>query len=145
MTCKRDYLPVAIFEGNNLEALCFKIAQAIRESKVRFSAIAFQGMSGAMVAPMVASLLRKKLILVRKKGVLGSHSPYTVEGYLESKTYIILDDFTESGETCRNIMESVKNCNAEEKSKPQCRGIFVYEPRSNCYTEVEGVKVRRIV
>jgi len=88
------------------------IEDAVRDSKialegVEFDTIAFRGMSGALVAPIVARDLKKEIILVRKeKG--DNHSGYTVEGHIGAKKYVILDDFISSGATVREIIKEVQ-------------------------------------
>jgi len=71
-----------------------------------FDSIAFRSMSGALLAPPVAAILGKSLIMVRKEE--NSHSSHKVEGDIFAKTYIIVDDFTSSGKTARTIVEEIK-------------------------------------
>jgi orotate phosphoribosyltransferase len=89
----------------------------------RFEAIAFRGMSGALIAPMVAEAMNKQLILVRKGE--SSHSDHEVEGYriaLDTH-YIILDDLISSGETVKVIVEKIH----EHAPSLKCVGSFEYE------------------
>src|SRR6185437_651522 len=77
------------------------MSDGIRHSGVEdFDAIAFTGLSGALVAPIVADLLGKELIAVRKEKT--NHSSNQIEGYIAGKTYIILDDCRSSGKTIRS-------------------------------------------
>lgn len=71
-----------------------------------FDAIAFRGMSGALIAPVVASRLKKSLIMVRKPND-DSHSTHKVEGDSAARRYIILDDFCCNGDTQRAIREAI--------------------------------------
>lgn len=71
-----------------------------------FDTLAFRGMSGAFIGPALAAKLKKEMILVRKND--GSHSPYVTEGYKAASRYIIVDDFIDSGETKRRIIEAVQ-------------------------------------
>lgn len=80
--------------------------QALKIDLGRFDAIAFTGMSGALIAPPVAMALGKSLIMVRKPGH-SSHSDYTVEGDYAARRYVIVDDFRSSGKTEANIRESI--------------------------------------
>lgn len=81
-----------------------------------FDAIAFRGMSGALIAPPVALALGKTLIMVRKPDE-DSHAirwsipkeNHLVEGDAGARTYIIVDDFISSGRTKEAIIEAVKN------------------------------------
>jgi adenine/guanine phosphoribosyltransferase-like PRPP-binding protein len=76
--------------------------------KLEFDAIAFSGQSGSLIAPIVAMLMGKSLIVVRKRGVR-SHSSYIVEGDRAAKSYLILDDLTSSGQTIEYIQESLRD------------------------------------
>jgi adenine/guanine phosphoribosyltransferase-like PRPP-binding protein len=88
-------------------------------SRRRFDSIAFQGMSGALIAPVLAIALNKTMIMVRKEK---SHSYRFVEGDEGARTYIIVDDFTASGRTIKNIYKRVS------KFAPQasCIGVYFY-------------------
>jgi adenine/guanine phosphoribosyltransferase-like PRPP-binding protein len=93
-----------------LKALVPKLVKNLK--KRNFDAIAFRGLSGAMIAPIVAMRLNKTLIAVRKGEK--AHSCHTVEGDIGAKSYIILDDLIDSGATVRAIVEGIKEeCNAE--------------------------------
>lgn len=82
--------------------------QALQPWKRLFDAIAYSGMSGALIGPPVALAMNKEMIMVRKK--LGnqrtSHSSHMIEGDSAARTYIILDDFIDSGKT-RNHIKSI--------------------------------------
>lgn len=82
-----------------------------------FDAIAFCGMSGAVLAPSVAQALGKTLLLVRKSSEV-RHSSYTVEGDCGANTYVILDDLICTGETVRHIQRQIQTA--------QCVGIYTY-------------------
>src|ERR1039458_774894 len=57
-----------------------------------FDAFAFSGMSGALVAPILANILCKELIMVRIPGTPRCHSKLPVEGYCGSKRYVLVED-----------------------------------------------------
>lgn len=110
------------------------LLKMITKSKVKFDGIACTGSSGIMIAPYIASLLNKKIILVRKEK---SHSFSLVEYVGTPKKYIIIDDFIESGKTIINIIESIKEDDYLQYSKPV--GIFLYasfcdENDISCYS-----------
>jgi orotate phosphoribosyltransferase len=86
----------------------------------KFDSIAFRGMSGAIVAPIVAMKLKKNLLMVRKTSVT-THSGCKVEGFSKSKKYIIVDDFIESGATAAHIYYEVKDF----APKAECVGLLV--------------------
>ena len=107
-----DYLKNAI-PTQNRKAAVARVLRAIRKeikNGLVFDSIAFSGMSGALVAPIVALRLNKETILIRKNGD-GSHSNRdsnrVFEGYLDSRRYIIVDDFIFSGDTVKRIKRVV--------------------------------------
>lgn len=90
------------------EYLSESIANAIKALKgYEFDAVAFRGMSGALIGPPVALALGKTMILVRKPDD-DSHSGMTVEGDKSAQRYIILDDFKASGRTKRTMIEEIR-------------------------------------
>ena len=77
-----------------------------------FDAIAFSGMSGALIAPVLALALNKTLIMVRKfrdnsHSVSQRHGAL-VEGDFGAQRYVIVDDLTSSGRTARYIRDQIK-------------------------------------
>lgn len=93
--------------------------------KKKFQAIAFSGMSGAALAFPLGYLMDLPLLCVRKNS---SHSFYTVEGMLEISSYIIVDDFIDSGFTLDYILKSIRQEQAK-KNLPlaECKGIILYK------------------
>ena len=71
-----------------------------------FEAIAFRGMSGALVSIPLALEMNKTLIMVRKPNT-DTHSSYPVEGDTKAKRYVIVDDFVASRATAKAVKESV--------------------------------------
>lgn len=92
-------------------------------SKHNFDSIAFMGMSGALVAPTIASRMNKELLMVRKKDEK-RHSSFDVEGYSISKRFVIVDDFVCSGETVTYILDQIK----EFAPDSICIGILEINP-----------------
>ena len=84
-----------------------------------FDTIAFRGMSGAMVAPLLATKTDKNLMMVRKPKS-DCHSKKIVEGYRRVKTYIIVDDFVDSGLTFVEIYYAIQSYAPSAK----CLGIL---------------------
>lgn len=115
---------------NKLNEHVNNIVQTLRPIKKTFDTVAFRGMSGALVAPLVAAKMKKHLIMVRKPGD-GSHSQYTVEGNINSQAYIIIDDFISTGNTCRAIIDAIANWQTScafnfYNVQATCVGIAVY-------------------
>lgn len=84
--------------------------------KYEFDAIAFCGMSGALIAPAIALEMNKEMLMVRKKrysdnGVVRNdhHSCYRVEGDMNARNFVIVDDFIASGETVLHILAQIKD------------------------------------
>lgn len=78
-------------------------------SKIDFDAIAFCGMSGALIAPVLAHKMGKELLMVRKNaGNDGSHSAKFVEGYVRAnQKVVIIDDLISTGATLQNIVRGL--------------------------------------
>lgn len=76
---------------------------------VKFDALAVRGVSGLLLAPIVAHLLKKHVIVVRKsKNVEESHTNVMVESPITTGTYVVFDDFMASGVTMKTIIDMVK-------------------------------------
>lgn len=129
MNCKSDYLH-NVLDVTRLPKTIDAIVETIRKSRIDFDAIAFRGMSGALIAPSIAVKLHKALIMVRKEKEF-SHSPYTVEGYHSSYPfkYIIIDDLICSGETIRTIIDKLTKSPSHHFGK--CKAVFIYRREGN--------------
>ena len=101
-----------------------RIVEKIKELNLDFDAIAFRGMSGAIIAPIVANELNKDLLMVRKSD--GNHSGFELEGNRNSQNYIIIDDLIATGKTINSILSVVKN-----RTSSNCLGIFLYAAGSD--------------
>lgn len=76
-------------------------------ANVDFDSIAFIGMSGALLAPVLAFVMGKELIALRKHGSQ-SHSWHSIEGFNKTKRYIVVDDFICTGNTVRDIAKRME-------------------------------------
>lgn len=85
----------------------------------KFDAIAFRGMSGALLAAPLAMTMKKTLMLVRKEGDI-NHSKRMVEGDRSCKSYVIVDDFIAGGDTVKSIYDAVEIF----APKAKCLGVF---------------------
>jgi adenine/guanine phosphoribosyltransferase-like PRPP-binding protein len=99
-----------------------QVVKMIRARGLEFDAIACRGVSGLLIAPIVAMRLNKALIVVRKS-TSDSHSCYLVEGDHGAKRYLILDDFIDSGDTVRATIERIYEANSEAR----CAGFIAYK------------------
>jgi adenine/guanine phosphoribosyltransferase-like PRPP-binding protein len=98
-----------VLNGKQLQRRVRLTADLIRDrvGLDTFRNIAFRGISGALVAPALAVLLEKNLLVVRKPNE-SAHTRSLVEGNKSHAPYIIVDDFISSGDTIRHIVEAVK-------------------------------------
>lgn len=109
----------------NVESYMSLMPKAIKEIKAfqkkhAFDAIAFTGTSGSALAYPLSCALGIPLICVRKND--GNHFKRSVEGYVNAKRYLIVDDFISTGDTVMKIVKTISEHNG--KSKPV--GIFLY-------------------
>lgn len=103
------------------------------KKKHPIGAIAFTGTSGASVAYPLSYKLKIPLICIRK----GRHHAYSnFEGRTDAKTYVIVDDFIESGRTILRIKKIVKT-----KSDAKLIAIFLYNSNQPDEEIVKGVPI----
>ena len=98
-----------------------RICKFVRQYNIEFDAIACRGLSGFLIAPIVAMRLKKTLLCVRKGEK--THSCNEVEGDYYAKTYLILDDLIDSGSTVQAIVNSIKAVNKDAR----CVGFIAYK------------------
>ena len=137
---KPEYRHVSYLETIELDRYCAKapMAQAILK-KYDFDAIAFRGLSGALIAIPMAHALDKTMIAVRKKGE-NNHSGAGVEGDWVARRYVIMDDMISTGNTVRTIMRAIKNFSPNA----ECLGTLVWlsmSPRSVLYPPEDAWRV----
>lgn len=98
-------------------------------AQFNFDAIAFRGVSGALVAPLLAYTMDKPLIVVRKpQAVESRHAQLEVEGDCNAQRYLIVDDFCSTGKTVAAILEGVY----EFAAQARCIGGLFYDTPINC-------------
>jgi hypothetical protein len=95
----------AVVITDNLRQNVKNCVRALR--KMEFDAIAFRGMSGALLAPAVALSMKKNLLMVRKPAD-DSHSMMMVEGDKAARRYVIIDDLISTGATVRTIFKEIR-------------------------------------
>lgn len=97
------------------------VAAFIARTPISYEAIAFRGMSGALLVPALCAKLGKPMIMVRKK-IKGeyehTHSAFITEGPTQGLHYIIVDDLIASGSTMNSIIEALPHS--------KCVGIFLW-------------------
>jgi adenine/guanine phosphoribosyltransferase-like PRPP-binding protein len=112
----------ALFDPAKFAAIVDRTCKAL--SSLTFDTIVFRGFSGALVGPLVALQLGKRMALVRKQGD-AAHSDQIVEGAIDGK-YIILDDFIDTGETVRKIVMAVKIDPYKHTTSAECVGVYMW-------------------
>jgi orotate phosphoribosyltransferase-like protein len=95
-----------------------------------FDTIVCSGISGLLIAPIVADKLKKDLVIVRKpRREESRYSHNDVEGVKPGR-YIIVDDLISSGNTITRIIDTIQD---NEKhlleGHSTCVGIYVYIPQ----------------
>lgn len=115
-----------LYELLNPETLKERIASAVTLlSKHEFDAVAFRGLSGALVAPSIALAMGKTMIAVRKDGE-NCHSNHHVEGDHGAEKYVIIDDFISSGKTCREIVQKIYGVNPSAICIGVCEVLYAH-------------------
>jgi orotate phosphoribosyltransferase len=109
-----------------LQDTCSSVVGMIEESKVKFDAVAFTGLSGALVAPVVCLMLNKYPLVVRKDEEI-SHSYLRVEGPIGAFNYIIIDDLLCYGKTVRRMLNHIET----NKPASKCVGLFLYNQKDS--------------
>jgi orotate phosphoribosyltransferase len=109
----------------------------------KFDGIAFRGMSGALVAPMVAVKMKKKMLMVRKPDEK-NHSYMTVEGDFSTQKYIIVDDLVCSGDTIQATFNSIKSTFEGRAQEISCIGVICYQDNNAHWYEKYGIRYTTI-
>lgn len=94
--------------------------------KFEFDAIAFRGTSGSAIAFPLSYELGIPLLYVRKDS---SHHCSGIEGFVDCKRYVIIDDMVSSGETIKIIQDTIQTPSGfwgKRSSVPQCVGAIFY-------------------
>lgn len=112
-----------VFYVEDFRKIIDRAAESLRlfDAQYPFDAIAFCGMSGSALAYPLSYMLKKHLLCVRKPDRTVSHSSHKVEGVINAKTYIIVDDCIDSGATVKRIREAVSTA----KTWDSDRGNYV--------------------
>lgn len=122
-----------IFENNRFQKLIPIVIEKVKEIRKLhpFDAIAFTGTSGAALAFILSYKLRIPLICVRRNKNDGHHAkcpawmssyPSLLEGMMDAKSYLIVDDFIEHGTTVNRIIGSINKL----PKHGTCAAILLY-------------------
>jgi adenine/guanine phosphoribosyltransferase-like PRPP-binding protein len=136
-----DYLEEVYYLDRYHKMITSAVKTIRRFSKhTHFDAIAFTGTSGAAIAYPLSLRLNKPLICVRKKKEK-SHYFGRIEGCVDAKSYIIVDDCVASGRTVKDIVSTISGCKRLKKAKPV--GIYLYDTDASLRKTVQ--KIPRIL
>jgi adenine/guanine phosphoribosyltransferase-like PRPP-binding protein len=112
-----DYLGSVLDHERQAETISWVLRQA---RPFAFDTIVFRGMSGCLVAPTIGFMLNKRLLMIRKSE--DHHSDHTLEGAIDIKQYLIIDDLIQSGGTINKIDAELRLIVPEAK----CSAIILY-------------------
>ena len=98
----------------------------------KFDALAFMGSSGCAIAFILSVSLQIPLIYVRKDNEDSHGSMIEGNAWRGVTKFLIVDDFIGRGTTVETIYTKIRSA-AEQRgrAKPECAGIFLYEPADN--------------
>jgi len=97
---------------------------------VEFDTFVARGLSGILVAPLLARAMSRNFLIVRKPNE-GSHSSCAIEGTFGRK-WIFLDDFIAGGATFRACREAVEK---HALVPHELIGAYCYQTSPLAYTE----------
>lgn len=118
MAHRSDYLThIHKNQKGYVERACIDLAET------QFDAIAFTGISGALMGPVIAYKLGKSMIPIRKT-TDAAHTLDRVEAPEEPCKYVIIDDQISSGATINRIMDGIET--EYPDSHHECIGIYTY-------------------
>lgn len=100
----------------------------LRKIKDDFDSIVCCGTSGLLVAPSVAEILNKNIVVVRKENDV-CYSPFSYEGATPT-FYVIIDDLICSGNTIKHIIETI----SDDIRRSKCIGVYTYISRHCAYS-----------
>jgi len=100
------YLSEAITDQN-------RIVEAAKNGldSIEFDGFVGMGLSGSIIAPLLAFILDKRFAIVRKEDRARSHSatPHGIEsGLREGDRWLFCDDFISTGQTRKTVIERIR-------------------------------------
>lgn len=127
--CPNEYGQLVDRIADQLEAL---------RKKQSFTGMVFRGQSGAALAYPLSARLRIPIICVRKKDEK-THG-FNVEGpQANVRRYIIIDDFIETGETIKALIDAIDDENKWNKpskhNQARCSGIVLYDEKYHNWSQ----------
>lgn len=127
-----DYLN-KVYNAKTLASITSKMSVQMKKlhKELKFDAIAFSGFSGSSIAFPVSVVTGLPLLAVRKDTDDSHHKRgYGVlEGAIDAKSYVILDDFISGGSTMERIISRIE----EHNSEAECKGIVLWNKNREDY------------
>ncbi|KKN19834.1 hypothetical protein LCGC14_0941600 [marine sediment metagenome] len=126
----------SIFRPDELQQLVKRSITMLKafHKETPFDAMAFTGMSGAMLAPILSYELQIPMIMVRTEHEASMCSKAPASGFTKFKSYIIVDDLVLSGNTLGHIHAAVcEFCECSlaphdmQTYKPELVGVALYD------------------
>lgn len=125
-----------------------KIRKLHKEHK--FDVLVFTGTSGCAAAFGISTLMKIPSMYIRKKGEDAHTNHYMTNHNGSVKSYLIIDDFIDRGDTVNYIIDSMNGLAARfivdghGVPPPVCAGIFLYQPIDEnvvAFDTTGGIKV----
>jgi orotate phosphoribosyltransferase len=125
------------------------MARLIRQSGVKFDAIAGCGFSGLLLTGSLAALLSKHTIAVRKNPERTfRYEDMMAQGAVGAARYIIVDDLISSGRTvCHMIHEIENEARKQGFAQPKLVAVYLYysrgdgSPETDWFAREDGTEV----
>ena len=109
------------FEDPN--RLAADASQALRG--VQFDTMVGTGFSGALVVPILARVMGKNILLIRKPGDSHHHGTAIAEGDLGDR-WVFVDDGIATGTTYRRVHKAIHELSTAHGVHPQFAGAYIY-------------------
>jgi adenine/guanine phosphoribosyltransferase-like PRPP-binding protein len=108
-------------------SVIIKTVCELRKISDAFDSIACAGISGLIIVPQIAEILKKNIVIIRKDSEK-RYSDFQIEGVTPFR-YVIVDDLICSGQTIRHIKNTLKR----ESPRSTCVGVYTYMPDECAY------------
>jgi adenine/guanine phosphoribosyltransferase-like PRPP-binding protein len=100
-------------------------------------ALAYSGHSGAAFAFIAGVFHQLPIINVRKVGEQSHGSAIDSNSTEPIRTYLVVDDFINTGATVKHIIRSIDRAAAKYNNhRPKCMGIFLYASEPSCRNRI---------
>lgn len=119
MTIASSYFGPALARKHRHE-IVKQALKDLRPHRDEFDSVVYRGNSGAVIAPIIAYLMNKHLIVCRKNEQ--QHSSYMMEGKLEIEKVLFIDDFIGQGNTLQEVVKKLQ----EFQPLAKVVGVYTY-------------------